>query len=482
MFNSFAFPNQNQIKLAASMVLLSLAAGVFSILPPKEMALLTAGILLVFVLQISIETMFLFTALLIFVDVSFIGTMGHYIRFYQLIFLALMLKFVWEVCLGKRQLWKVPLILLLNLWVASYFLSYTNVLDFKFFWVSVIGQLFLNGFYFAAVQCMRERNLLFFKKVVKYMLLSGVVVATLGILEWLGFFLGINIGISHYQSIGIPRPSSFASEPDWYGLFCSYVCVWFLVLYLLNDRQFFQKRMVQFGLAASGFGVFISMARASILGVCVAAVFLFILTKNIKLIKISAAIIILMGLTITTLFFVNKNMAEDIYQRLDPSTSLSTDHGAADSRLASIHLMLDYIRKHPIIGNGSGGMAYLSQQEYIRQKYIYGGELNQGKGNANIFLGLTFDSGFVGLALFLAVIMRIIYLLRAVFHRNDVLSLALSAASLLLLVDFNFNNGFRLGFVWLHLAFVTAYFLLMRQKGKEDRESEHGKKVYHSAV
>ena len=55
---------------------------------------------------------------------------------------------------------------------------------------------------------------------------------------------------------------------------------------------------------------------------------------------------------------------------LNPATSLETDSGAADSRVAAIEMMLDHIPLHPIVGDGSGGMATLSQMQEMRDKYI----------------------------------------------------------------------------------------------------------------
>ena len=57
-----------------------------------------------------------------------------------------------------------------------------------------------------------------------------------------------------------------------------------------------------------------------------------------------------------------------------------------------------------------------------------------------------------------------------VYHKSNFIPLGFLAASLFILIDFNFNNGFRMGFVWFHAALITSYFLLMK-KGRKDFKS-----------
>ena len=119
-------------------------------------------------------------------------------------------------------------------------------------------------------------------------------------------------------------------------------------------------------------------------------------------------------------------------------------------------------------------MAELSMRDDIRQEYIYGGELNAGKGNANLFLTVLFDTGIVGLAIFLLILGRIVWMILSVYHKSSFIPLGFLAASLFILVDFNFNNGFRMGFVWFHAALITSYFLLMGKKNKEHKSIPGG--------
>lgn len=473
--DSLLLNNQSrQFRQAALAAILALAVGAFAALPLTYLPIILIIIAVIFFFPLTVERVFLFIALSIFIDRSFITFQGSYIRIFQILFLALFLKFTIEFLLSRRELFKTPLFILINLWVFSYFFSIGHLISVGDFWESVVGQLFLNLFYFISVQCIYNKGLDFFDKVLKYTLISGIFVTAVGILQWIGFFLGIEIGLSHYEEIGIPRPSSFAHEPDWYGLFAGYTAVWFVVMYLSRETRLFSPLFIMIGMFMSFIGVFISMARASILSLAVAVLFIFLITKNMRAIKLFASSAIILIIAAIMLFVLDQAIFMKVYDRFHPSTSLETDQGAADSRFASIQLMLDYIPKHPIVGNGSGGMAELSMRDDIRQEYIYGGELNAGKGNANLFLTVLFDTGIVGLAIFLLILGRIVWMILSVYHKSSFVPLGFLAASLFILVDFNFNNGFRMGFVWFHAALITSYFLLMRKKNKEHKSIPGG--------
>ncbi|MCA1032224.1 O-antigen ligase family protein [Bacillus timonensis] len=451
------------VPLVAALIL-ALIAGIFSTLPTTFLPLIAILIGLMLFLPISVERIFLLIALTIFIDVSFITIKGSYLRIYQVLFLTLFLKYLLEFFLSKREIALTPLFLLINLWVLSYFLAYGHIISVTDFWTSVIGQLFLNVFYFVSVQCIRENGLSFFYKVLKFTILSGFFISILGIFQWIGFFVGINVGISHYEAIGLPRPSSFAHEPDWYGLFAAYTATWFVALFIRRNSRLFSREFIFIGVVVCSIAIFISMTRAAILAFGLSFIFLFFITRNIRAIKLTIISILMLIPVVIVLFVVDEEMVNKVYYRFNPLTSLETDSGAANSRLASIEVMLDYIPKHPIVGNGSGGMAMLSQMKEIREKYIHGGELNAGKGNANIFLGIMFDTGLIGLLIFLLIIGRIAWMLRKSYEKSDYVSIGLIGASMMLLIDFNFNNGFRMGFVWFHLALVTSYYLLKQRQ------------------
>lgn len=457
--------------IAFSGLAIAILIGASTAMAPFMMPLVLCVIFFPLLFMLPVEKFLILVALFIFIDRSFLSVGGSYIRIYQVLFLVMSLKFLLEMVFLQRKIYKTPLFLIMNLWVVSFFLSYPYVINYIDFWTVVIGQLFLNMLFFLVVQITFDKGENFFHQVLKFSILSGAIVAFVGLLQWTGFFLGIEIGVSHYEEIGIPRPASFAHEPDWYGLFSAYSALWFLVMYLLKDTSLFSMKFIRLAMAICFLGVILSMARASILSLALAGIFLFSITKSLKLLKMTIVAFIIFLVMLCGLFIVDSEIGMSIYERLNPATSLETDSGAADSRVAAIQMMLDHIPLHPIVGNGSGGMATLSQMQEMRDKYIYGGELNAGKGNANIFLTLMFDTGIIGTTLFLVLIFQIVFMIKKTFSRMSYVSLGFASTSLLLIIDFNFNNGFRMGFVWVHLALIVAYYMLRKSNKLESDEA-----------
>ena len=96
--------------------------------------------------------------------------------------------------------------------------------------------------------------------------------------------MGIEIGVSHYEEIGIPRPASFAHEPDWYGLFSAYSAIWLLVMYLLKDTSLFSMKFIRIAMAICLLGSFLVwQERVSYLSYC--RYFSFFCNKKFKVAK-----------------------------------------------------------------------------------------------------------------------------------------------------------------------------------------------------
>jgi O-antigen ligase len=176
-----------------------------------------------------------------------------------------------------------------------------------------------------------------------------------------------------------------------------------------------------------------------------------------RYLKSMMVILILVVVSFVSLQIMKPDLTEKLINRINPSTTLETDNGAADSRMGSIRMMLYYIDIHPWVGNGVGGMGYLSSNKNITSKFA-DGEMNTGRGNANLILSSLFDSGIIGT---ICLIFFIISYAKELFRRysksEDVIILAFSISFIGLLVDFMFNNGIRYSFVWLIFALSLAY-------------------------
>ena len=79
--------------------------------------------------------------------------------------------------------------------------------------------------------------------------------------------------------------------------------------------------------------------------------------------------------------------------------------------------------------------------------------MNSGRGSTNFFIGYAFDFGLVGLVLGPALLAMIGWLALRIAPQDLGLAAFLTT---LFAVDFQFNNGFRFGFVHVLLAVLIA--------------------------
>lgn len=410
----------------------------------------------------SIPTNFVLSLLLltIFIDQSPITFGGSYVRIYQCIFLVYFLKFIGKIIAERRFPMALPAKKSLFLWFATFFLAYAyeQLISPSDFYTIIVGQIFLMLIYYTVYSHVSSYEASDQLKYTKLFITGGIIIIALGFVEYPLIFAHV-IPNAHAMIIGIPRPSSLLREPDWYGLVAEYLTLILLTFSVTKKNPLGYKRL-NLWLAVCFIGMFISMVRASWVGFIVALLYLFIkvdIKAKMSIFKKFVILTCLLVLMFCGLYIANQDVALNVLNRMDPFTTLQTDSGAADSRVASIMLMRDYIMMHPWIGNGAGGMNLISQTDYIVHQYI-DGEMNAGRGNANLFLTSLFDSGIIGttfLVAFLVVYWRI--LLKKYKETKDVLILAFAVSFLGMLVDFMFNNGIRFGFFWMHVALSMAY-------------------------
>ncbi|OHR74009.1 hypothetical protein HMPREF3291_05330 [Bacillus sp. HMSC76G11] len=444
-------------------VLFGVLIGLMVSVDPVITSLLIVGALfVVIVLPIPMRHTLYFMAAIVFIDISPVVLAGSYIRVHQLLFLVYFLQFVFFIIKTKKLNLNVPLKWSLFYWFITYFLAYNHALSTEDFWVIIVGQSYLYLFYLVIYNHVSNINRDQFNKLIKVFLNSGVFIALLGLLQWPLLYLGVLT--NHYDNLGVPRPSSLLREPDWYGLMCAYISIHLLTFIIFKDGLIKNKKK-KFLICL--LGVVLSLSRASWLTFAVGAFILLIVSKKIskvRLIKFGTAITTFVVFVGCVIFLVFPSLFEVIYNRVHPETSTTTDMGAADSRMASIEIMKDFIAFHPWVGNGVGGMNWISQNKGITTQYIDGGNINSGRGNANIILTSLFDSGIIGtffLVSFLVIYCFVMY--RAYKKTKDYILLGFFVSFLALLTDFMFNNGIRFAFVWFHLGISLGYIVILRK-------------------
>jgi len=141
------------------------------------------------------------------------------------------------------------------------------------------------------------------------------------------------------------------------------------------------------------------------------------------------------------------------------------DGGSAQSRAVVYRLVADELPPRLPLGGGAGSLNRLTTDPEIRERYIDGGQLNSGRGSTNFFLGYTFDFGYLGALLSVALVVLVGVAAVRNARRDHGLTAFLAT---LFLVDFQFNNGFRFGFVNVLLGVLIAMTSVRRRPVRQD--------------
>ncbi|WP_440905373.1 O-antigen ligase family protein [Catenovulum sp. SX2] len=351
------------------------------------------------------------------------------------------------------------------LWYASLFipLIFGSVLSWSQYVVILTGHALLTAFLLSAYNFIIYKQ---FKLIDMFdaIVLLGIICAVVGILQLLLFAVGINIGISHFDDIGVPRAESFFSETDWHAMFVGY-CL--LAAYFTPSHSRFY-RYKSYILWLLVFALLSSFGRTAILGVITAFVLYKISLQSFQqnIAQLTRFIVVAIPIFIVFLLIA----PESVVTRFDVFSNLENpelDAGAINSRLFAINMTLDFIQQNPFSGNGAGSLNYLAYDEEIRNKYAYGGGINSGRGGTNIFLTALFDAGIFGLLILILLLWKLIfssywyarfsqieinYFLKFIFLGN-----------IYFLVECQANNMIRMPICWINLTLFCYATLVSRQ-------------------
>jgi hypothetical protein len=245
-----------------------------------------------------------------------------------------------------------------------------------------------------------------------------------------------------------PRPDGLMTEAVWAAL----VAATGLALAFVVRRDHPRLAYLSMGMHAATLALVGS--RAVLLGMVVGSV-----VCGVALWRRHATPLRLSGIAAAALVgvLVLAIAAPGVLARFDPSLMISggtgADGGSAQSRAVVYKLVADELPPRLPLGAGAGSLNKLTTDPDVRDRYIDGGELNAGRGSTNFFLGYAFDFGYLGAVLALTLVV----LVGVLAFRAARLDHGLSAFLVtLFLIDFQFNNGFRFGFVHVLLGVLIG--------------------------
>ena len=250
------------------------------------------------------------------------------------------------------------------------------------------------------------------------------------------------------SGVAWPRPEGLMTEAVWAALVAATGLALAFVVRREHPRLALASMAVHLGTIA------LVSSRAVLLGIAVGCV-----AAGAIAWRRHATPLRLVGLGATGLVgvLVLAFAAPSVLARFDPRLIIGgksgADGGSAQSRAMVYDLVADELPPRLPLGGGAGSLNKLVTDPEVRDRYANGGQLNSGRGSTNFFVGYTFDFGYLGALLSVALVILVGALGVSAARRDRGLSAFLAA---LFLVDFQFNNGFRFGFVHALLGVLVA--------------------------
>lgn len=382
------------------------------------------------------------TFALMFLDVSPIMVSGSMLRIYQ----PLSLVLIGALFLphlpgapprrGPLLAWLVAftgLVLASNAWTIS--AHDTLVLSF--------GQPYLL-YLFVLVGGLLARKLITVQGVLNALWVGASVCGAVAVAQFFGGLAGISWGLQYVTGVPWGRPSGLMLEPDWMAL----AAAMGMVIAVVARRP--GSYLYRTTMALFVFVLAVTLVRAVIIALAVLFLCALVMRHQGALRRQLYWIVPVTG---TAVIFLLALWPQAL-ARLSPSVLMgnNVDNGAYSSRLGVVQLIQDRGPDRPWLGHGAGSLAYESALPANMIRYAGGGDLNAGRGSANLLLTSFWDLGWTGVLLMAAVVLTWLWCAYRVRAQHP----ALLALAVMLLVDFQANNGIRFGFVWVLMA-VTSW-------------------------
>jgi len=277
------------------------------------------------------------------------------------------------------------------------------------------------------------------------LIIGATLSSAAGLLEFVASYGGVHFQTDQVTGIPWHRAAGLLTEPDWGGLTAA---MGLLGAYLrrpfASDPRIYGNTVV----AVNAAELLIAGARAAWISF-IGAVLTIALTRpgvrgQIRRL-LPAIVIVVLGIA------AYAASHPSALSRLSPDAVLggsgAGDSGSTHSRLGVIRLIEAGVPGALWLGHGAGTLAAVVDYPINQVVYGGGGQLNAGHGNANIELTLLWDGGIVMLTSFLFLAL---FWLRCAWRARR--HPELFAISVVMLIDFQFNNGIRFAFVWVVVA------------------------------
>ncbi len=290
-------------------------------------------------------------------------------------------------------------------------------------------------------------NLQEFTRGVWVMLGVGVAASLFGMVAWLAFPLGVNLGVQTYSLENFTTHSPFGTLFDSNTLGMYAMAATLLQVTLLLDAQFANYRAwLSIGTVITLIAVALSLTRVAWLGLGFGFFLILLFSPRrrwaIAIGGAAAALVIVALVANSALAGGGDALAEFSFARVLTSRSIFF-------RLDAYQRAWNDFLSSPILGNGVNVFAQNYTSPSGTRDWI-----------SNFFLMALHDTGIVGLAVLLAWLGWLAYETRRALKNSRgvarTMLLALSIAYLALFVTYQATTVFWLGFNWVYLGMIRA--------------------------
>lgn len=287
-------------------------------------------------------------------------------------------------------------------------------------------------------------DLISFRRVFNIVLVMGAAEAAFAICcFYSNLFFGTEFGMEIGQYGNIPGTYGTQYEANLLGSYCGAASVMFLAMYLQRRKPIFL-----FGFAVTVAGMGISLSRGALLAtmialsaVCLRGIQLHLFNKKL-LARIALAVMCVCIVIGPALY----GLWSERFSTVDISDVSADDD--TNVRVLTLGLAVDGIIEHPILGSGTSS---------YQLQFSAAGNDDEAGWIGNTEMRVLYDTGLVGLALFVAFLGYLLLGVRRQIKQEPVAELeALAVAGLVYCVSFQFTEGTLLAFSWVHLGLLAA--------------------------
>jgi putative inorganic carbon (HCO3(-)) transporter len=391
---------------------------------------------------------------------------GVKIKIYQVFLLGGLMAFLLMNFLMKAKIKKDTIFLLLLIYWAAGFISLKNAPNKTDAYIILIVELVSILIYFLVIQMLRDRSLI--KATLMTILLSGNFVALLSIYQVIAYNLGLPSRVIQTNQFFWGRPVGTFYESNYLGAY-SLSIVLIIIGLLLSNQKEISRVYLGISLMMQLLTLLLSMTRGAWLGLFFGFFLLYLLLRYVEKQKkgfrfVNLAVVTLFLFLVPSLlvYFFAPSFSEKTWNRFSPFQSLNfqpASYSPEAIRWKKMTGTFESIKSSPLIGFGPGQAGMISgEQVWYQPEVDY---LRRGTGSANLFLGIMFQRGLLGLMLFIPVL--VIFFKRA-FHAlknmpDDFLKTVLRSifvAFCAVFFTFMFTDNHLLAFFWVYLGIVVS--------------------------